>query len=134
MGNQGSESPARRVEQVELPVAVQSHDQPDGVPLHRVLAAAKAASPSVAGLAVRAGTLMVVHDGVPTAPEQKRLRALLGDPQKLNELREPSPPAVPATAGDLEGILLDQATPDAEWIKAFRRYAAERLIPPRKDG
>ena len=132
MGRQGLESPARRVEQVELPVAVQTRDQPDGVPLHRILAAAKAASPSVAGLAVRGRTLMVVHDGVPTAPEQKRLRALLGDPQKLSGLREPSPPTTPAA--DLEGILLDQATPDAEWIKAFRRYAVERLIPPREEG
>lgn len=123
----------RRVDEVELPVAVQDRDHPDGVALQRILAAAKDASTSVAGLAVRGGTLLVLHDRVPTAKEQRRLRALLDDPQKLGQLREP-PPAAGAEAGDLERILLDEATPDAEWIRAFRRYAVERIIPAREDG
>jgi hypothetical protein len=121
-------------EQVTLPVAVQSREQPDGVPLSRILAAAKAAAPSVAGLAVRGEKLVVTYDRVPTAEEQERLRTFLGDRRQLDELREPAPAGGPATADDLEGVLLDQATPDADWIQAFRRYAVERLIPPREEG
>jgi hypothetical protein len=128
-----AEPSTTRVDEVELPVAVQDRDQPDGVPLQRILTAAKAASTSVTGLAVRGGTLLVLHDRVPTAKEQRRLRTLLGDPEKLDQLREP-PPAVGAEAGDLERVLLDEATPDAEWIRAFRRYAVERIIPAREDG
>jgi len=48
--------------------------------------------------------------------------------------REPPPAGAPAAADDLVAVLLDQATPDADWIQAFRRYAVERLIPPREEG
>lgn len=121
-----------RQDEVELPVPVRSRDQPDGVPLDRILEAAKAASSTVQGLAMRGGTAIVIHDGTPTAQQQKRLRQLLGSQEKLNELNEPSPPppaaGAPEGAGDLKQLLLDQATPDAEWIRAFRRYAVEQLI------
>jgi hypothetical protein len=128
------EPPTRRVERVELPVTVQSRDQPDGVPLHLILAAAKETSASVSGLAVRGGTVIVIHEGSPTAQEQKRLRKLLGDQQQLNKLREPAPPTAAAGAADLVQTLLDPATPDAEWMQAFRRYAVEQLIQPNGHG
>ncbi|MGE5287149.1 MAG: hypothetical protein ACM3ML_08115 [Micromonosporaceae bacterium] len=128
------ETPPGRVEEVELPVPVRSRDQPDGVPLERILEAAKAASPSVRGLAVRGGSVAVIHDGVPTAQQERRLRRLLGDQQTLSKLREPPQSAVTASMGDLERVLLDQATPDAEWMQAFRRYAVEQLIQPQGRG
>jgi hypothetical protein len=39
-----------------------------------------------------------------------------------------------ASAARDQRVLLDEATPDAEWIRAFRRYAVERIIPAREDG
>jgi hypothetical protein len=129
------EPPARQVEVVELPVAVRSRDQPDGVPLQDILAAAKAASPTVQGLAVRGGTMVVIHGSAPAPQARKKLRDLLGDRQKLTELRAPpTPVAAPAGADDLRRVLLDDATPDDEWMRAFRRYAVQRLIEPDGHG
>ena len=126
------DAPARHVEVVELPVAVRSREQPDGVPLQEILAAAKAASPTVRGLAVRGGAVVVIHDKAPSQPAQRRLRDLLGDRQKLTELGRARPPNAPAgdDADDLRRALLDETTPDAEWMRAFRRYAVQRLIEP----
>jgi hypothetical protein len=124
------ESPARHVETVELPVAVQSRDQPDGVPLGEILAAAKTESPTVRGMAVRGGALVVIHDQAPTQAAQKRLRSLLGDRQKLIQLRRVVPTAAPENTGELRRTLLDETTPDVEWLRAFRRYAVQELIEP----
>lgn len=128
------EAPARHVDVLDLPVAVRSRDQPDGVPLEDILAAVKAESPTVRGLAVRGGAVVVIHDKAPPAAAQKRLRALLGDRQKLIDLRRLTPVAAAGGAGDLRRVLLDDATPDAEWLQAFRRYAVEQLIEPDGQG
>jgi hypothetical protein len=129
------EPPSRQVETVELPVAVRSRDQPDGVPLQDILAAAKAASPTVRGLAVRGGTVVVIHDRAPAPQARKKLRDLLGDRQKLTELRGPPTPEAAAGEGDdLRRVLLDDATPDREWLRTFRRYAVQRLIEPDGHG
>jgi hypothetical protein len=122
------EAPARHVEVVELPVTVRSRDQPDGVPLEEILAAAKAESPTVRGLAVRGGALVVIHDKAPPQAARKRLRSLLGDREKLISLQPVHPIAAPDDADGLRRVLRDEATPDADWLRAFRRYAVERLI------
>jgi hypothetical protein len=32
---------------------------------------------------------------------------------------------------DVKAILLDESTPDAEWLQAFRRYAVDTLLKER---
>jgi hypothetical protein len=128
------EPPTRQLEVVELPVEVRSRDQPDGVPLQDILAAAKAASPTVQGLVVRGDAVVVIHGGAPAPQARKRLRDLLGDRQKLIELRGPVPPVAADDGGDLRRVLLDDATPDDEWMRTFRRYAVQRLIEPDGSG
>jgi len=123
--------PAKQLDEVELPVAVESRDRPDGVPLNLILAAARKAAPSVSGLVVRGGRVVVSHRSAPTAKERKQLLKLLGDRNELGKLRRtPTPQLV--GAADLERVLLDDATPDADWLRAFRRYAVEQLIKPER--
>jgi hypothetical protein len=122
-------------ETIELPVAVQSREQPDGVPLHEILAAVKRRSPTVTGLAVRGDRLMITHSQPPAAKERRELASLLGDRQELLSLRpagQRDREARPTRGepGGLEALLRDDAVSDAEWLKAFRRWAVARLLPP----
>jgi hypothetical protein len=116
-------------ERVALSVPVRSRDVPDGVPLPELLAALKKESPSVAGIAVRRGELIVTHTAPPARRERERVQRFLGDRDALARLRhEPVVPAVPPI--ELRRVLGDRATPDDEWLKAFRGWAAENLVQP----
>jgi hypothetical protein len=121
-------------ETVELPVTVQSRDQPDGVPLHEVLQAIQVEMPSVVGLSVRDGKVLVRHGAAPREKDQEKLRTFIRDPKKLTAvLKRAKPNALAAPRPeDLEKLLLSDETPDAEWLSAFRRYAVANLIKTRK--
>lgn len=134
-------------ETIPLPVPVQSRDQPDGVPLHELLRAIQAELPTVTSIAVRGDTAVLKHSAPPPEPQRAKVRTLLADTRRLLALRQPSipaptlPPVQPSTRAtlleamrpaDLEKLLLDEGTPDAEWLKAFRRYAVANLIKPKK--
>ncbi|MCE9672838.1 hypothetical protein LY474_34035 [Myxococcus stipitatus] len=135
--------PVKRFEQtsgftedvVEVSVTIASGQNPDGVPLHAILRAAKEEDPTVVGITVRGDRLFLKRGGEPKAEQTQRLRKLLDDPQRLLALRaSPPPKALSLTAESLEALLLDEGTPDAEWLRAFRRYAVDNLIkaPKRK--
>ncbi|MET8052879.1 hypothetical protein ABZU75_35310 [Streptosporangium sp. NPDC005286] len=115
----------RHVERLPLAVAVRGRDDPDGVPLDLVLAAAQEVSPAVTGLAVSGTELLVTFRERPAATEWDRVRDLLGDPERLRA------PAVPEAGAPL-AALLDEATPDAEWMRLFRQWAVRELLA--RDG
>ncbi|MFI9561191.1 hypothetical protein [Nonomuraea endophytica] len=110
----------RQVERLPLTVAIRGRDDPDGIPLELILAAAREVSPTVEGLAVVGTDLLVTHRESPQAAD--RLHDLLGDPERLSALAQPAS-GTP---------LLDEATPDAEWIRLFRQWATRELL--HRDG
>jgi hypothetical protein len=119
----------RQREEIELAAAVQSREEPAGVPLHEILKAVQAEAPGVTGIAVRGGKAMLTHEAPLTADQKRKIGRLLQDRRRLMALR-------PASGSDLAAddpaalrkILLEEATPDAEWLRAFRRYAVAELI------
>lgn len=121
---------ARQREEIELTVAVQSREQPHGVPLPEILKAVQAEVPGVTGIAVRQGKAVLACEAALTAQQRSRIGRLLRDRRRLLALR-------PASGSDLAAedpqalskVLLDDATPDAEWLRAFRQYAVAALIP-----
>jgi hypothetical protein len=120
-----------REEPIELPVAIQSRDTPDGVPLHAILKAVQAEDPTISGITVRGDRLFLKHGTKPLTGQRDRVRELLKDSRKLNALRPQQPPKPQALKPEsLEKLLLDDETPDAEWLSAFRRYAVANLIKP----
>ncbi|MCY1019281.1 hypothetical protein [Pyxidicoccus sp. MSG2] len=122
-----------REEPIELPVSIQSRDTPDGVPLHDILKAVQAEDPTISGITVRGDRLVLKHATKPLAGQRDKVRELLKDSRKLNALRPQQPPKPQALKGEsLEKLLLDDETPDAEWLRAFRRYAVANLIKPSK--
>ena len=121
---------ARQREEVELSVEVQSREQPDGVPLHEILKAVQAEVPGVSGIAVRQGRAVLTHEAPLTAEQRRKIGRLLRDRRRLMALRAPSRSDLAAKdLEELRKVLLDAATPDAEWLRAFRRYAVANLIP-----
>lgn len=129
---------ARQQEEIELPVAVQSRDEPNGVPLHEILKTVQAEVPGVSGIAVRQGRAVLTHKGPLTAEHKRKIGRLLQDDRRLLALRPSGGPDVAADSPEaLKQVLLDQATPDVEWLRAFRRYAVAELIrkePSRPDA
>jgi hypothetical protein len=120
-------------EAIELPVKVQSREQPDGVPLHEVLQAVQTEMPTVVGISVRGDKVLVRHGTAPKEKDRDKLRKFVQDPKKLMALLKPTRTATLAARGeDLEKLLLDDETPDAEWLRAFRRYAVANLIKTKK--
>jgi hypothetical protein len=120
----------RQREEVELPVAVQSRDQPDGVPLHEILKAVQAEVPGVSGIAVREGKAVLTHKAPLTAAQRSKIGRVLKDRRRLTALRPPRGSDLAAADPEaLRKVLLDDATPDAEWLRAFRQYAMTALIP-----
>ncbi|MFI7128806.1 hypothetical protein ACIBQ1_24095 [Nonomuraea sp. NPDC050153] len=117
----------RHVERLPLPVPVRGRGEPGGVPLEAILAAAQEVSPTVTGLAVSGGEVTVTHRERPPEAERERLRGLLGDPERLLALSPPSAAAQPS-GNELLAVLRDEATPDAEWMRLFRRWAVAELI------
>jgi hypothetical protein len=124
--------PVFREEPIELPVAIQSRDTPDGVPLHAILKAVQAEDPTISGITVRGDKVFLKHGTKPLAGQRDKVRGLLKDSRKLNALRAPPAPKpqVALKGESLEKLLLDDETPDAEWLSAFRRYAVANLIKP----
>ena len=121
---------ARQREEMELSVAVQSREQPDGVPLHEILKAVQAEVPGVSGIAVREGRAVLTHEAPLTAAQRRKIGRVLQDRRGLMALRPPADSEIAAANSDaLRKALLDDATPDAEWLRAFRRYAVATLIP-----
>lgn len=119
-------------EAIELPVRIQSREEPGGVPLHAILRAVKAEAPTVVGLTVRGDKVFLKHGAKPKAAEREKALKLLRDPKKLTALSQPPVKPPPAKGEDLEKLLLNEGTPDAEWLRAFRRYAVANLIKPTK--
>jgi hypothetical protein len=125
--------PAGRYEQLlPLPVPVRGRAAPDGVPLEEILGAARKASSTVEGLMVRGERITVVHSTEPDAGQRKRLDHLFGDRDGLLALGR-TERRVAETDGGLRGVLLDEKTPDAEWLKAFRRWAVAELLTGQGD-
>jgi hypothetical protein len=125
--------PARQVQRVALPVPVRGRDEPDGVPLEAILAATRDIASTVQGAAVRGSELELVHSSEPTTEQRDALASLLGDEDRLRALGTAQPE--PALAGEtLRDVLLDAGTPDAEWLRAFRRWAVSELIQPGGSG
>jgi hypothetical protein len=116
------------VERLPLPVAMRGHDEPGGVPLEHILAAAQRISSTVDGIAVSRGEFTVTHREPPADADRQRLRDLLGDRDRLLALAPPAGAAVPDGEA-LRGRLRDGTTPDAEWIRLFRRWAVTELLP-----
>jgi hypothetical protein len=121
---------ARQREEVEIAVPVQSREQPDGVPLHAILKAVQAEVPGVSGLAVRQGKAVLTHERPLTAEQRRKIGRLLRDRGRLTALRARNGSELAAEDPQaLRKVLLDDATPDSEWLRAFRRYAVAALIP-----
>jgi hypothetical protein len=127
--------PRQIEEKLELGVAVQSRDNPDGVPLDIILAEARKTTTSVTGMVVRGGSVFVTHGREPKPEEKDQLRELLLDKPRLTGLTRIRPGGVRTakegtqlSARELRAVLTDDATPDEQWIKAFRRYAVEHLL------
>jgi hypothetical protein len=110
---------------VELPVDVQSSDNPDGVPLPEILARLKRDVPSVSGIAVRGGVAKVTYTKEPTKRDSGAVGKLLGDRSELLKLR---PRPLPESG--LKAVLESDEVPDAEWLGAFRRWAVDNVIKP----
>jgi hypothetical protein len=117
--------PARTGETIELPVDVQSSENPDGVPLGVILARLKRDVPSVTGIAVRGSTARVTYAKTPTRRDAATVGKVLGDRGELIGLREQ-----PLPREQLQAVLASEATPDAEWLRAFRRWAVDNVIKP----
>jgi hypothetical protein len=124
---------ARQQEELELPVAVQSREQPDGVPLPEILKTVQAEVPGVSGMAVRQGRAVLTLESPLTAEQKRTIGRLLQDRGRLLALRPPRGSELAADSPEaLKKVLLDEATADIEWLRAFRRYAVAELI--RKDS
>jgi hypothetical protein len=122
-----TQAPVQHVERLPLAVPVRGPGNPGGVDLNDVLAAARSVAPAVSGLAARGDTLTVFSDRPPEPAELGELTSLLADSDRLTRLTRPKKAATTAT--DLTRVLLDDATGDQAWLRAFRRYAVTHLIP-----
>jgi hypothetical protein len=118
----------RYAERLPLPSAL---DGADAVPLERALAAAQATLPTVTGLAAGGGQLTVTYREPPAEADRQRLYDLLADPQGL---RATATPAESLAGGSLIDRLRDETTPDAEWLRLFRRWAVTGLLAAEKDS
>lgn len=128
--------PARHVElaEVELPVTVESRENPEGVPLSEVLKAVQEKVPEVKGLAVRQGRVSITFEGEPSRADRTKIEKLLSNRKGLEDLKRPAsgPIGLRGMAAEgpaaLERVLKNAETPDAEWLRAFRAYAVQNLI------
>jgi hypothetical protein len=135
---------------VVLSVPVQSLKVSEGVALEQVFAAVKAIAPDAKTLTLRGRKVDVTYGREPTAEVRESVRKLLGDERALttaiNKVRRPgtgvATPGVPIVSvpggarrgKDLVDALTNDATPDAEWLRAFRKYATENLLRDPKEG
>ena len=128
--------PGQHVEEVDLPVDVRGRDTPDGVPLEEILAAAREVTPTLEGLVLRGDRLLAVHRSRPEPRDQERFHELMADQGRLLTLRRSRSRSAPTDGGpadvgdDVRRALLDEETPDAEWLRGFRQWAVRHLIDP----
>jgi hypothetical protein len=122
--------------EVRLPVDVQSSTSPDGVPLHEIAKALQEEAPGVTGVALTPEGLSLKFDQPPTAAQQRRIEALLGDKTRLQDLvttggvvAAPRGARAP-TDDELHAALRDPQTTDAAWLRAFRSWATSNLLEP----
>lgn len=118
-------------EEVTLPVAVLSREHADGVPLDAILREVQKTTPTATGIVARGDKVIITHSKEPKPQERTKLQQLLTDGAKLRTLREPVIRGA-AKQKDVKAILLDETTPDAAWLQAFRRYAVDTLLKERK--
>jgi hypothetical protein len=132
---------AGHVERAEvlLPVAIETSTSPQGVPLHEIAKAVQEEVPAVTGVSVTPGGLSLKFEQAPTAAQRRKLDALLSSKTRLERLK-PTPSPLPdavarpeAVDEELLAALRDPQTSDAAWMRAFRRYATARLIPPSEE-
>jgi hypothetical protein len=114
-------------EETTLAVDVLSREHADGVPLDAILREVQKTTPTATGIVARGGKVIITHSKAPKPQERDELQQLLGDAPKLQALRPQVSPRRIAKK-DVKAILLDDATPDAEWLQAFRRYAVDTLL------
>jgi hypothetical protein len=88
-------------------------------------------TPTATGIEARGGKVFITHSKAPKAQERTKLQQLLTDASKLRTLKEPVVVRKAAKQKDVKETLLDESTPDAEWLQAFRRYAVDTLLKER---
>ncbi|GEM_PF-6491200 len=113
---------------IELPVAVQSRENPDGVPLSDVLNAVREKVPGVKGLAVRQGRVSITYEAEPSQTDRTKIERLLSNRKTLDALKRPPQTLAAESPAALERVLKNAETPDIEWLRAFRAYAVQNLI------
>ncbi len=116
-------------EEVTLPVEVLSREHADGVPLDAILQEVQKTTPTATGIVARGDKVVITHSKAPKPQERTKLQELLKDASRLRTLKEPVVRA--PKKKDVKAILLDESTPDAEWLQAFRRYAVDTLLKER---
>ena len=92
-------APHEQLAAVRLPVDVATSTSPQGVPLHEIAKAVREEVPNVTGVAVTPAGLSLKFAKPPTAAQQRKIAALLGDKTRLEKLR----PAVAAVAAPAPG-------------------------------
>jgi hypothetical protein len=92
---------------VRLPVDIATSTSPQGVPLHEIAKAVREEVPTVTGLAVTPEGLSLKFDKPPTAAQQRKIDALLGDRARLQRL-VPAVATVAARTGDVAPAAEDQ--------------------------
>jgi hypothetical protein len=119
-------------EELTLPVEVLSREHTEGVPLDAILAEVQKTTPTATGIVARGDKIVITHSRAPKPQERAQLEKLLTDPSALRTLKEPIVRVSAAKRKDVKAILLDESTPDAEWLQAFRRYAVDTLLKEQK--
>ena len=119
------------LEEVTLPVEVLSREHTEGVPLDAILLEVQKTTPTATGIVARGDKIIITHSRAPKPQERAKLEMLLNDAPTLRTLKGPVVRAVATKQKDVKAILLDESTPDAEWLQAFRRYALDTLLKER---
>ena len=119
-------------EEVTLPVEVLSREHADGVPLEAILREVQKTTPTATGIVARGGKVIITHSKEPKPQERTKLQQLLTDGAKLKTLKEETVVRKAAKQKDVKAVLLDESTPDAEWLQAFRQYAVDTLLKEQK--
>jgi hypothetical protein len=117
-------------EQITLPVNVLSREHADGVPLEAILREVQKTTPTATGIVVRGDRVVITYSKPPDPQDKARLDQLLRDASRLRGLEPPAARAA-ARPPELLAILRDESTPDADWLRAFRRYAVDNLFEER---
>ena len=124
---------AGRVEEVQPgpPVEIMTREKPDGVPLHEILRVAREKVPGVEAMALTGGQISITYAEGTSPADREKIDKLLADRATLEALRPATAPVQPRPVRpEIDRVVRNPATPDAEWLRAFRTYATERLLEP----